>query len=251
MSNSEIQGKTPTEPMPEPYWDPLLKRDSSARHEFFITLSRLGILGRRRQVKARCDAIFVHKKGANLSFICDARQAKYCHRRPPRALLGGPASLSEVNLEDAVLPERLGSVAIAELSCRASGLDVKDCLFQLANGPLASWFAFDYQESIETWADPRPVSGPDGDLRRLGGEVRAGTAWRTPLSGHPRNGNGLVLGALLRERGGHGRRAMSGRRPPPGEAAMWHSGAWATTWSDSTSTPSLAWGPWRATRLPG
>ncbi|CAK0796343.1 unnamed protein product [Prorocentrum cordatum] len=125
--------------LPTPYWDPALRGDRSARRDFVRWLAAAGAVGFRRAIKSRFGAFFAHKKYGRIRFICDARQANLCHRRPPRTVLGGPASLSELDLSP--LAEALGGFGGAlelPLDLHASSADVKDCFYQLEVGGVAS-----------------------------------------------------------------------------------------------------------------
>ncbi|CAK0822212.1 unnamed protein product [Prorocentrum cordatum] len=105
-----------------------------------------------RAIKSRCGVFFAHKKDGRIRFICDARRANLCHRRPPRTVLGGPASLSE--LDRSPLAEALGGFGGAlglPLDLHASSADVKDCFHQLEVGGIASWFGFDCPLTVEEW----------------------------------------------------------------------------------------------------
>lgn len=85
---------------------------------------------------------FVHKKD-NIRLIVDGRQASACHRKPPRARLGGPRALAEIGLSDETLTTAGGFGSVSEIAVHASGADVKDSFFQFSLRPLASWFGID------------------------------------------------------------------------------------------------------------
>ncbi|CAK0872354.1 unnamed protein product, partial [Prorocentrum cordatum] len=135
-----------------PYWDPALRGDRSARCDFFCRLAAAGVVGFRRAIKSRCGDFFVHKNDGRIRFFCDARRANLCHRRPPRTVLGGPASLSELDLSP--LAEALGGYGGAlelPLDLHASSADVKDCFYQLVVESIASWFGLDCPLTVEEW----------------------------------------------------------------------------------------------------
>ncbi|CAK0832272.1 unnamed protein product [Prorocentrum cordatum] len=123
--------------LPTPYWDPALRGDRSARRDFVRRLAAAGAVGFRRAIKSRCGAFFVHKKDGRIRFICDARQANLCHRRPPRTVLGGPASLSELDLSP--LAEALGgyggALELPHRPPRERGLDITHVYDDDLKGP--------------------------------------------------------------------------------------------------------------------
>lgn len=142
-SSEDIEQRAAEGLLPEPYWDPTLKSDKSARHDLFRNLQRLNILSFRKSIKARVGLFFVHKKDSNIRLIVDGRQASACHHKPPRARLGGPRALAEIDLSDETLTTAGGFGGISEIAVHASGADVKDSFFQFSLRPLASWFGID------------------------------------------------------------------------------------------------------------
>ncbi|CAK0847980.1 unnamed protein product, partial [Prorocentrum cordatum] len=79
-------------------------------------------------------------------------EAKLCHRRPPRTVLGGPASLSELDLSP--LAEALGGYGGAPglpLDLHASSADAKGCFYQLEAEGVASRFGRDCPLTVEEW----------------------------------------------------------------------------------------------------
>ena len=80
-----------------PYWDPRLKRCSERRMELYYFLWQSGLLIFRKRRKARANIFAIKKK------IMDAREAKWCHRRPPRAQLSTAAGMLSLNLSPEIL----------------------------------------------------------------------------------------------------------------------------------------------------
>ena len=85
---------------PKPYWDPVLRRSPSKRKGFLRDLVGKGIFGVRRRVKCFVGLFFVRKPGKDsIRMVIDDRGPNLCHHRPPKARLGNPAALSEIDFD--------------------------------------------------------------------------------------------------------------------------------------------------------
>eukprot|EP00974_Lingulodinium_polyedra_P014527 1406473-Lingulodinium_polyedra.AAC.1 len=63
---SDLERILAEESLPEPYWDPTLRRSRTLRMEFYHELHRLGLISFRRSIKARVAPFFVKKKDGNI-----------------------------------------------------------------------------------------------------------------------------------------------------------------------------------------
>jgi hypothetical protein len=143
---AELEAKGQDDTMPEPYWDPRLKRSSARRMELYHLLWQCGLLTFRKRRKARAGIFAVKKKDGMQRLIVDARQANWCHHRPPKAQLSTAAGMLSLDLS----PETLESHGFGEpfAPCFEAG-DVSDCFYNFQIHQLASWFAFDDRFSVQ------------------------------------------------------------------------------------------------------
>ena len=133
---------------PVPYWDPILKANKTMRRQFLARLSRVGLLGFRKRVKARVGIFFVRKKNPHeIRMIIDARLANRVHHKPPTTRLGAGSCYVDLDLSS----ENLGNynpndnVPIGSLGEEgyAQEADVSDCFYNFTTDPLSSWFGVD------------------------------------------------------------------------------------------------------------
>ena len=89
--------------------------------------------------------------------VIDARGPNLCHHRPPKARLGTPAALSEIDFDWAADLAEAGG--IYEIDAHYTGADIKDCFHQFLCPEVGSWFCLPDVFSAadlgvsETWCD--------------------------------------------------------------------------------------------------
>ena len=127
-----VQAVVASATLPRPDWDPTLSSNRAMRHDLFRKLLRIGVLGPHSSLKASVGLFFVKKKSGDIRMVVDARVANALHRRPPRAVLGTAASLSELDLGfDADLPPDSDGHVVG-FDFHGSAADVRDGFYQFS-----------------------------------------------------------------------------------------------------------------------
>ena len=73
----------------QPYWDPTLRQDKSARRSLIKLLYHAGVIGFRTKIKAKVGFFSVKKKDPQaIRLVIDARIPNFCHHSPPVTRLG-------------------------------------------------------------------------------------------------------------------------------------------------------------------
>ena len=85
-----------------------------------------------------------------IRLICDCRRANACHRKPPKTRLGGPDSLTDLDLSEFTLSQQ-GFGGFPQLDFHQAATDVKDAFFQSQIKEMACWFGLDVTIIAADW----------------------------------------------------------------------------------------------------
>ena len=129
----------------QPYWDPVLRSDASARMKLFRRMHQIGLLDLQPVIRAKAGLFFVKKKDPNwIRMIVDARQANFQHRRPPVTRLGSSTVMSDLRQAPCTHEEKPNNGWAREM-------DVSDCFYQFRLVEAAAWFGFDNPLRNSEW----------------------------------------------------------------------------------------------------
>ena len=146
MTSEEVEARLAEEPLPQPYWDPVLREDAKQRHDLFKRLIHLKVFSVRRSIKSAVGLfllLFVKKKKNNdIRMAVDCRRTNAIHRRPPAVKLGSVDAFSDIDLSP-LSPASCSSGELAEIQLAASDADLRDGFYQMEVHRIASWFGIE------------------------------------------------------------------------------------------------------------
>ncbi|CAK0851640.1 unnamed protein product, partial [Prorocentrum cordatum] len=135
----------------KPYWDPKLRSSRSALFDLLKGLLACGLDGLRTSIRARIALFFRAKKDGSQRVIVDAREANQLMQEPPRAQLGGPGALRDLDLSEAAFEVAGCDPRAADI--HIASLDLYQGFYQCRAKRLGRRFGVDAERDLPVHSD--------------------------------------------------------------------------------------------------
>ncbi|CAK0814522.1 unnamed protein product, partial [Prorocentrum cordatum] len=133
----------------KPYWDPKLRSYRSALFDFLKGLLACGLGGLRTSIRARIALFFRAKEDGAQRMIVDAQETSQLMREPPRAQLGGPGALRDLDLSETAFEVAGCDPRAADI--HIASLDLYQGFYQCRAKRLGRWFGVEFGFPARDW----------------------------------------------------------------------------------------------------